>query len=211
MGPFLAFFPRKWGTQTFFWGPKSGVLGWGTKSFCWTSFFFFLSLNPPPLKKLRKKKSYGIIFGVIATVSRNQLRKKSLWEIFSWELRKFRVAQHGWVWGSLRSPITENNSWGINFLVITQFCRNRPPKLPSDSTWLQAGKITFELFSGGSTGKSCKSPRGYYRGGSYRTGAHTGDYFWGIIFRGSTGKSCNSPGPITRKNVYRVILVIISP
>ena len=26
------------------------------------------------------------------------------------------------------------------------------------------------------------------------TGAHTGDYFWGILFGGSTGKSCNSPG-----------------
>ena len=64
---------------------------------------------------------------------------------------------------------------------------------------------------GGSTGKSCKSPRTYYREGSYRTGAHTGESFWGILFRGSTGKSCNSPGAITWKNVYRIILVIISP
>ena len=69
----------------------------------------------------------------------------------------------------------------------------------------------FRIIFGGSTGKSCKSPRGYFWGGSYRTGAHTGDYFWGIILGGSTGKSCNSPGAITWKNVYRIILVIISP
>ena len=35
--------------------------------------------------------------------------------------------------------------------------------------------------------------------------------FRGNIFGGSTGKSCNSPGAITLKNVYRTILVIISP
>ena len=51
---------------------------------------------PPPAKKLlTQKKSGGIIFGAIATILRNQLRKKILREIFSWELRKFRVTQHG--------------------------------------------------------------------------------------------------------------------
>ena len=85
-----------------------------------------------------------------------------------------------------------------------------PNELPSDSKWLQAGKNYFRIIFGGSTGKSCKSPRGYYRRGSHRTGAHTGDYFRGIIFGGSTGKSCNSPGAITWENVYRIILVIIS-
>ena len=55
---------------------------------------------PPPQKKLLTQKNpWGIIFGVIATVSRSQLRKKILWEIFSRELRKFRVAQHGRVRG----------------------------------------------------------------------------------------------------------------
>ena len=29
--PFFASFPRKWGTATFFWGPKRGVLGGGEK------------------------------------------------------------------------------------------------------------------------------------------------------------------------------------
>ena len=86
--------------------------------------------------------------------------------------------------------------------------------LQENTLWFKmiTGRINyFRIIFGGSTGKSCKSPRGYYRGGSYRTGAHTGDYFWGIIFGGSTGKSCNSPGAVTWKNVYRIILVIISP
>ena len=62
---------------------------------------------PPPQKKLlTQKNSWGIIFGVIATVSRNQLRKKILWEIFSWELRKSRVTQHGRVWGLCGRVIT---------------------------------------------------------------------------------------------------------
>ena len=104
------------------------------------------------------------------------------------------------------------NLWGALAAGFPQWIRRRClTKLPSDSKWLQAGKNYFRIIFGGSTGKSCKSPRGYYRGGSYRTGAHTGDYFWGIIFGGSTGKSCNSPGAITWKNVYRIILVIISP
>ena len=50
---------------------------------------------PPPAKKLlAQKNSGGIIFGAIATIRRNQLRKRILQEIFSKELRKFRVAQH---------------------------------------------------------------------------------------------------------------------
>ena len=75
-------------------------------------------------------------------------------------------------------------------------------------------KNVFRIIFGGSTGKSCKSPRGYYiikflgnyfsrpvrapslrnlcvfrdrdQGGSYRTGALTGKNVWGIIFGGST-------------------------
>ena len=75
-------------------------------------------------------------------------------------------------------------------------------------------KNYFRIIFGGSTGKSCKSPGGYYiikflgnyfshpvrapflrnlcgsgtetGGGSYRTGALTGKNVWGIIFGGST-------------------------
>ena len=58
-----------------------------------------LNHYPPSKKLLTQKHFWGIIFGVIATVSRNQLRKKVIWELFSRELRKFRVTQHGRVWG----------------------------------------------------------------------------------------------------------------
>ena len=106
----------------------------------------FYGATPPPSKKLlTQKKSWGIIFGVIATVSRNQLRKKILWEIFSWELRKFRVTQHGRVWGLCGCQLRENNSWGVNLLVITQFCRNRPPQI----TQKYSGRIIFVIFSRG--------------------------------------------------------------
>ena len=54
--------------------------------------FVFLA---PAKKLLTQKNSGGIIFGAIATILRNQLRKKILREIFSKELRKFRVTQHG--------------------------------------------------------------------------------------------------------------------
>ena len=58
--------------------------------------------STPPLKKLlMQKNSWGIILGGNATNSRNQLRKRILWvwELLSRELRKFRVTQHGRVWG----------------------------------------------------------------------------------------------------------------
>ena len=58
-------------------------------------------------------------------------------------------------------------------------------------------KIIFELFSGALQENPVRAPGPITGGGSYRTGAHTGDYFWGIIGGGSTGKSCNSPGAIT--------------
>ena len=48
-----------------------------------------------PSKKITyAKNSGGITFGAIATIQRNQLRKRILQEIFSMELRKFRVTQH---------------------------------------------------------------------------------------------------------------------
>ena len=49
----------------------------------------------PPSKNITyAKKFWRIILGAIATIRRNQLRKRILQEIFSKELRKFRVAQH---------------------------------------------------------------------------------------------------------------------
>ena len=57
--------------------------------------FLSISHYPPSKKLLTQKKIWEIVFGVIATLSRNQLRKRILWELFSRELRKFRVAQHG--------------------------------------------------------------------------------------------------------------------
>ena len=61
-------------------------------------------------------------------------------------------------------------------------------------------KIIFELFSGDSTGKSCKSPRGYYRGRSYRTGAHTGDYLFGELFSGALQENpVIAPGQLQEK------------
>ena len=96
--------------------------------------------NPPPSKRslahknsrwgivsgVNSKSWWGIVFGVIATTLRNQLRKRILWQLFSRELRKFRVTERRRVWGLW---ITQNNSWGMNFLVITEFWRNAPPKL----------------------------------------------------------------------------------
>ena len=43
-----------------------------------------LATTPPPpqINYLRKQNSRGIIFGVIATLSRNQLRKRILREVF---------------------------------------------------------------------------------------------------------------------------------
>ena len=50
--------------------------------------------TPPAKKLLTQNSSGGIIFGAIATIRRNQLRKRILQEIFSKELHKFRVTQH---------------------------------------------------------------------------------------------------------------------
>ena len=55
-------------------------------------------------------------------------------------------------------------------------------------------KIIFELFSGALQENPVRAPAAITGGALTRTGAHTGDYFWGIIFGGSTGKSCKSPG-----------------
>ena len=72
-------------------------------------------------------------------------------------------------------------------------------------------KIIFELFSGALQENPVRAPGALTGGALTGQGLISGDYFWGILFGGSTGKSCNSPGAITRKNVYRIILVIISP
>ena len=53
------------------------------------------TLTPPSKQITYAKNSGGIIFGAIAPILRNQLRKRILREIFSKELRKFRVTQHG--------------------------------------------------------------------------------------------------------------------
>ena len=50
---------------------------------------------PPPLEKNLRKKSRGSIFGAIATILRNQLRKGTPRELFSRKLRNFRVVQCG--------------------------------------------------------------------------------------------------------------------
>ena len=64
---------------------------------CFEDYLCFVSLDhtPPANKILTQKNSGGIIFGAIATILRNQLRKTFLREIFSKELRKFRVTQYG--------------------------------------------------------------------------------------------------------------------
>ena len=49
---------------------------------------------PPPAKKLMPKNSGGILFGAIATILRNELRKE-LPRICSRKLWKFRVTQQG--------------------------------------------------------------------------------------------------------------------
>ena len=61
-----------------------------------------------------------------------------------------------------------------SLIVDKHFCgaQNDYPLIQNDYRQENYFRIIF-----GDTGKSCKSPRGYYRGGSYRTGAHTGDYF----------------------------------
>ena len=83
-------------------GKRVGENGWKhtRKTLILVPLWFRYSLPPPPSRKLlTQKHSRGIIFGVIATLSRNQLRKRILWELFSRELREFRVTQHGRVWG----------------------------------------------------------------------------------------------------------------
>ena len=81
------------------------------------------------------------IFGVIATIPPNQLRTFYENYIFSRELRKFRIAQHGRVWGLCRCQLRkiivgELVSWNYvillppppkkNYLIIlwTNYCRN---------------------------------------------------------------------------------------
>ena len=51
VGPLCAFFPRKWGTWAFFWGPQMGCFGWGAKrSLCWKSLCAFSApYSEPPL------------------------------------------------------------------------------------------------------------------------------------------------------------------
>ena len=56
--------------------------------------------------------------------------------------------------------------------------------LPSDSKWLQAGKNYFRIIFGGSTGKSCKSPRGCCRGGLLQDRGPYRRLFLGNCFRG---------------------------
>ena len=61
---------------------------------------FHCTVEPSPgHTRCRKNPDELGIFGMIVTLSRNQLRKRILWEIFSRELRKCRVTQHGRVWG----------------------------------------------------------------------------------------------------------------
>ena len=59
-------------------------------------------------------------------------------------------------WKSLRSlqpPVTQNNSCGVHFLVITSFYRSRPPKLHK----IFSGQIIFVFFFCGGGGVYCIS------------------------------------------------------
>ena len=72
-------------------------------------------------------------------------------------------------------------------------------------------KIIFELFSGALQENPVIALGAITGGALTEQGPIQETIFLGILFGGSTGKSCNSPGAITWKNVYRIILVIISP
>ena len=66
------------------WAPETHEFNWVSSWRC------LLCFPPPPSNNyLQKKKTRAIISGVVATISRDQLRKRTLWELFSWELRKF--------------------------------------------------------------------------------------------------------------------------
>ena len=61
-------------------------------------------------------------------------------------------------------------------------------------------KLFSNYFRGLLQENPVRAPRGYYRGGSYRTGAHTGDYFWGIIFLGALQENpVVAPGQLHEK------------
>ena len=51
---------------------------------------------------------------------------------------------------------------GWHFTPLAALQPENVTYIPSESKWLQAGKNYFRIIFGGSTGKSCKSPGGYY-------------------------------------------------
>ena len=61
-------------------------------------------------------------------------------------------------------------------------------------------KIIFELFSGALQENPVRAPWGYYRGGSYRTGAHTGETIFGELFSGALQENpVIAPGQLHEK------------
>ena len=61
-------------------------------------------------------------------------------------------------------------------------------------------KNIFELFSGALQENPVRAPGAITRAGSHRTGAHTGDYFGGILFRNFSGISSGIvPGQLHEK------------
>ena len=58
------------------------------------------------------------------------------------------------------------------------------PHYPLSQNDYRQEKIIFELFSGALQENPVIAPGAITGGGSYRTGAHTGDYFLGNSFQG---------------------------
>ena len=84
--------------------------------------------------------------------------------------------------------------------------------LPSESKWLQAGKNDCRIIFGGSTGKSCKSPGGYYITkflGNYSSHPVRAPFLRNLWDCGSGtetgGGGSYRTGALTGKNYFRII------